>query len=174
MHLKVEFTKPTPKQIDFLYPESEIYVKGMSTITTLNDFGNENYTSEYMKWYLEILTSGKNDFELQKEFNDCYLRDRCIRLLVIVYLTWTNGDLNSPIDVDKVNRITSECFNEIPLEYKQIMISGTPNMNNHESAFSNLIDQAMIILGKRDDLRQISEENRTQIKEACIKRLWVN
>ena len=92
MHLKVEFTTLTPKQIDFLYPESEIYVKGMSTITTLNDFGNENYTSEYMKWYLEILTSGKNDFELQKEFNDCYLRDRCIRLLVIVYLTWTNGD----------------------------------------------------------------------------------
>ena len=121
------------------------------------------------------MTKGNKDLELMKEFNKCYIKGRCVRMIVLAYLAFTNGDLDYVHSQKTVNELVEAIYAKIPEQNKPIYSYTNDRKLQRKKKLEAIMDISIDYLESKSDLRKLNGTLQKELLKATLmKRLWVS
>ena len=166
---------PTDKK--YIYKESKVYMSEIEKETSFNHYleAEQDYTKTYLIWVYGQMTKGNKDLELMKEFNKCYIKGRCVRMIVLAYLAFTNGDLDYVHSQKTVNELVEAIYAKIPEENKAIFSYTNDSKLQRKKKLEGILDISIDYFESKSDLRKLNGTLQKELLKATLmKRLWVS
>lgn len=166
---------PTDKK--YIYKESKVYMSEIEKETSFNHYleAEQDYTKTYLIWVYGQMTKGNKDLELMKEFNKCYIKGRCVRMIVLAYLAFTNGDLDYVHSQETVNELVEAIYAKIPEENKAIFSYTNDSNLQRKKKLEGILDISIDYLESKSDLRKLNGTSQKELLKATLmKRLWIS
>lgn len=156
-----------------LDPAIKEYIDSMESLNSLQDFSSEanKIQTKYLSWYLTELKYGHKDVALNRDFNEYYLKEWCIRITVLSYLANTSGDISLQQDTDLVNELINYCYDKLPdrLRYPiGLKHKGTESVRNQ---FSEILDILFESLNTHPQIKEIDKTFIPKFKEAIMNQI---
>lgn len=168
----ISIIKPD-NQSKYAYPESTQVEKNLNRFNTFNQFTDSCnfYVNHYLTWYLSELSNGK-DTRMNTEFNEVYVKNYCIRLIVLAYLAFSNGDLDKPFNNIEINNYVEECFDKIPRENRYPISLKSKSIEDRTKDFETILDITINTLNTDPTLKSIDESMLGVLKSKLMSKLW--
>lgn len=170
-------TKVIPVNNEYRYEQSKVYMSKIEKETSFNHYleAEQDYTNTYLNWVYGQMTTGNKDLKLMKEFNKCYIKGRCVRMIVLAYLAFTNGDLDYVHSQETVNELVEAIYAKIPEENKAIFSYTNDSKLQRKKKLEGVLDISIEYLESKSDLRKLNGTlQKEMLKATLMKRLWVS
>lgn len=157
----------------YTYQESIEVEKNLNRFNTFNQFTDSCnfYVNHYLTWYLSELTNGI-DTGMNTEFNEVYVKNYCIRLIVLAYLAFSNGDLDKPFNNTEINKYIEECYDKVPKENRYPISVKTKSIEDRTKDFEAILDVTINTLNIDPTLKSIDESMLPILKAKLMSKLW--
>lgn len=165
-----------PKTADannYIYPESNQFEKNLNRFNTFNQFTDSSgaYVNQYLTWYLSELDNG-SDTRMNTEFNEVYIKNYCIRLIVLAYLAFSNSDLDKPFDDAEINKYVNKCFDNIPQEHRYPISLKSKSNEERTKDMETILDVTINTLNTDPTLKSIDDAMLPALKLRLISKIW--
>lgn len=157
----------------YRFEKSNELVTELDRFDTFNEFSDscDVYVKNYIDWYLETLSEGK-DLEKNAEFNDVYIKEYCIRYIVMIYWALTNDDLDKSISKEVLDEYINSCYSQIPQEAKYPISLQSIDSETRTRDFNTIIDSTLATLESDPRLQSMPESMLQVLKDKLISKLW--
>lgn len=161
------------KKSEYVYVESNQFETALSRFNTFNEFINSSgvYVNQYLSWYLSELSNG-SDTRMNTEFNEVYVKNYCIRLVTLAYLSLSNGDLNKSFNEEEIRKYIDECYNNIPKENRYPISLKSKSNEERTKDIEIILDETINTLNTDPTLQSIDNEGVLQLKSVLMSKLW--
>ena len=145
----------------------------MESLNSLQAFSSEanKIQSKYLSWYLTELNQGHKDVALNRDFNEYYLKEWCIRMTVLSYLANTSGDLNLQQDTDLVNELINYCYDKLPDRLRYPIGLNHNGTHSVRHSLSASLDILLERLNNHPESKGINKTFIPQFKEAFMNKI---
>lgn len=167
------FYNPGGKSDKYVYAKTKDFVTSMNSLTTFNVFtnGSGQYVNEYLKWYLEELSNEVNP-QMNTEFNEAYIKEYCIRLVVMTYQAFSSGDLDMSYDKAEIEKFVNLCYDNIPEEARYPISIKQKSNDARTQDFDTILDVTIETLNSDPRIRAIDDSLLPVLKSALKSKMW--
>lgn len=153
--------------------EVNTFASSMQRFCSLQEFTDSasTYLNSYLKWYLGELDKGK-DTKTNTEFNDAYVKEYCLRLIVLTYLTYSNGDLEQSFENNEIDLYVEKCYKNIPEENRYPISLKQKDRKERDKEMEIIVDNSVEILNKDARLSSIDKTMLPIVKSTILSSLW--
>lgn len=157
----------------YKYKETNEFVERVNKWNSLKSYrdnaGKEG--NKYMTWYLTNVER-KKDMVQNKEFGEVYLKLFVIKPLVLEYIAFSTGDLDTEQDVDYINNLIDYCYKEIPEDNRNVFSFNSNEKGKRIELLKTDLDICIQQLQKRSDLTKMNDDFIPLLKETIINSFW--
>lgn len=157
-----------------LNQESITFKETLNKLNSFNTFNDEcsNALNQYLTWYLESLSSNDFDPQVNKEFNELYIKEYCIRYAVLTYLAFTSCDMDKEYNKEYIDSYVNKCYAQIPEELRYPISLDNITIETRTKNFRKIIDIIVDELNADPSLRTIDPEMISVLKQKLIGKMW--
>lgn len=149
------------------------FVESLDKLNSFDTFkaSSEGELYKYLHWYSEEISEHR-DPAMNEEFNEVYVKEYCVRYIVMAYLAFTSGDLDKSYTKDEILKYVHLCYEKIP-NYARFPISlKDKDTEERTKDFETILDTTIETLNSDPRLRTIPEEKVPVLKETLKSKLW--
>lgn len=162
------------KQIEpYHYEQTKTFVKSLNKLNSFNTFieSSGGELNKYYHWYFEEISEHR-DPAMNEEFNEAYVKEYCVRLIVMAYLAFTSGDLDKSYTKDEIHKYVDLCYGKIPFSARFPISLKNKDREERTEDFETILDTTIETLNSDPRLQTIPEEIVPVLKGTLKSKLW--
>lgn len=149
------------------------FVESLDKLNSFDTFkaSSEGELYKYLHWYSEEITEHR-DPAMNEEFNEVYVKEYCVRYIVMAYLAYTSDELDISYTKDFILKYVDLCYEKIPNSARFPISLKDKDTEERTKDFETILDTTIEILNSVPRLRTIPEEKVPVLKETLKSKLW--
>lgn len=159
-----------------LYATAEVnaFSQSMHRFDSFNEFTDSapSYVTRYFEWYLTTFEKGA-DRKINGEFNEAYVKDFCIRLIVLTYLAFSTTDLDKVFQNQEIDEYVNLCYDRIPKADRYPIGLKDRSREERTEEMTRIVDISFDTLNEDPRLESIDPSMLPILKSTILSKIWV-
>lgn len=161
-------------QPEYPIEESREFSSAMHRFCSLQELTDSAHVhvNVYLQWYLGQLTGNGKDTKTNTEFNEAYVKEYCLRLIVMTFLTYSNGSLDQSFDNKEIDMYVEKCYNNIPDANRYPISLKQKSNEERERDMETIVNNSIDLLNADARLSSIDETMLPIFRSTLLKAMW--
>lgn len=172
--LKIPITSEPTHDSHYNYDATIEFVTTLDRLNTFNLFTDScgTYVNNYLSWYLNELNEDPRNLSMNKEFNVAYVKEYCVRLIVMSYLAFSYQDLDRAFDSVEIGSRVEECYDNIPENARYPISIKQMDSAERTQNFDAILDVTISTLNADPQIQSVPENMIPILKTTLKSKLW--